>query len=552
MGVDPIYLDPALAAARTEAGEWQNKTLDDYLQQHARAQPGKLVLVDRKWRLSFAELDRLAHRAACAFYQFGLRPGDVISIQLPNRAEWLIAFCAATKLGAVTNSIGAIYRHREVEFILRNAETALLLTADRFRGFDHGAMIAEIWPNLPALRHVLITGEEIRDGMDSFDAILDQPWEDAVCRDTIKGLRPDPNDVATLMFTSGTTAEPKGVMHTHNTLGAGTVQCNDVYDFGDGDVIFMASPIGHTTALLVGARLPVQFGLTAVWQQQWDPAEAVEMIERERCTFTLSATPFLHGLLHAPNASSERLATLKTFSCGGAPVPRQLIKQAHDEFGLFVSAVYGSSEALVNSAVFPDTPLEQRFGTDGRLLADVDGRLVDPESAAPVEPGGEGELQIRTPAQHVGYYRDPETTRTVCLDGGWYATGDLCTLDDEGYIAVVGRKKDIIIRGGANISAREIEELLFTHPHIENVACVAMPDPVLVERVCAYVICKEGETLTFEEMVGFLKTKRMSVWKLPERLEIRSEFPMTASGKIQKFLLRQEVAELLGSEPHIR
>lgn len=552
MAIREIYHDAATIEVRVGTGVWPNKTLDDYLRRHATERGDKLVMVDRKWRLSFAELERLAHRVACGLYQLGIRPGDVISIQLPNWAEWLILHCAATKLGAVTNSLGTIYRHSEVGYILGYAETALVVIPDTYRGFDYTDMVAEIWPELSRLKHVFVVGEEFPTPMRSFDELLENSWEHEVTRATIEALRPDPNMVATLMFTSGTTAEPKGVMHTHNTMVAGTVQLHETFDFTADDTVFMASPIGHTTALIVGARLPVQYGLTAVWQEHWDPEQAVELIHRERCTYTLSATPFLHGLMNAPNASRQKLESLKTFACGGAPIPRQLIKQADEAFGLFVSALYGSSEALVNSAVYPDAPAARRYGTDGRIIPGVEGRLVDPDTGEPVGPESEGELQVRTPAQHAGYYKDAETTRRVCLDDGWYATGDICTLDSEGYVSIVGRTKDMIIRGGANISAREIEELLFTHPKIANVACVAMPDPVLSERVCAYVICAPGESLRFDEMVDYLKTKRVSAWKLPERLEIRDEFPMTPSGKIQKFLLRREIAELIGEAQLIR
>ncbi|SVE45418.1 uncharacterized protein METZ01_LOCUS498272, partial [marine metagenome] len=234
---------------------------------------------------------------------------------------------------------------------------------------------------------------------------------------------------------------------------------------------------------------PVQFGLTTVWQEHWDPVEAVGLIHREKCTYTLSATPFLHGLMNAPNANRETLASLKTFACGGAPIPREMIRQADEEYGLFVSALYGSSEALINSVVQPYAPPERRYGTDGQIIPDIEARLIDLETGMPAVAGGEGELFVRTPAQHAGYFRDPDLTAQVLTEDGWYNTGDICTLDDDGYISVIGRNKDMIIRGGANISAREIEELLFLHPKIDNVACVAMPDPVLSERVCAFVVC---------------------------------------------------------------
>ena len=548
MPINERYHDADIIESRLSAGDWVDKTLDDYLQVHAAERGDKIAMIDRRWRLTFAELERLSHRVACGLYHFGLRPGDVVSAQLPNWAEWLIMHCAITKVGAVTNSIGAMYRQKEVGYILGYAGTRMMLLPDNYRRFDYLDMITELWPSLPALEQIFVVGESVPNRMRSFSELLETPWEEEVAPETIAACRPDPNQVATLMFTSGTTAEPKGVMHTHNTLVCGTAQVADAFNMDSDEVIFMPSPIGHSTALLVGARLPMQYGMTTVWQEHWDAEEAVELVDRHRCTFTLSATPFLHGLLHAPNANRETLESLKVFACGGAPIPRELIRTAEEDFGLFVSALYGSSEALINSAVFLSAPPERRFGTDGALLDGCDGRIVDLDTEAETSPGEEGELHVRTPALFAGYYNDADATNAVKLEDGWYATGDLCTLDHQGYVNVVGRKKDMIIRGGANISAREIEELLFTHPKISVVACVAMPDPVLSERVCAYVICEQGQALAFEEMVEFLRAKKVSNWKLPERLELRDAFPMTPSGKIQKFMLREEIAGILKQE----
>ncbi|PYO33972.1 MAG: cyclohexanecarboxylate-CoA ligase [Candidatus Rokuibacteriota bacterium] len=551
MAIRDIYHDADTIQRSVQAGAWSNTTLDDYLQQHARERGDKLAIVDRAWRLTFAELDRLARRVAGGLLRLGLTPGDVISIQTPNWAEWLIMHCAATKIGAVTNSIGAMYRHREVSYILDYAETALMLIPDAFRGFSYTAMLAELWPKLGNLRHVLVIGDHVPRGMLSFRELLETAGDDGSPGD-LAPLRPDPNGVATLMFTSGTEANPKGVMHTHNTLGLASRHVKEIYGLSTDDVVFMASPIGHTTALIVGARLPVMYGMTTVWQEHWNPEAAVELIAREGCTCTVSATPFLHGLVHAPNGNRDTLKTFRLFACGGAPVPRDLIRRAEDEHGFLVSALYGSSEALVNSAITRADGLDKRYATDGKILPDVEARLVDPDTGAPRKPGEEGELQVRTPALFAGYYKDPARTREVCSPDRWYSTGDLCTLDADNYVSVVGRKKDMIIRGGANISAREIEELLFTHPKVAGVACVAMPDPVLAERVCAFVICPPGDPLTFDEMIAFLKDQRMAVWKLPERLEVRAAFPMTPSGKIQKYLLREEIARLLGQKALIR
>ncbi len=545
MAIRDVFHDEATIARRVAEGDWDNLTLDDHLRRHARERGAKLAIVDRRWRLSYAELDRLVQRTACGFLDLGVGPGDVVSLQLPNWAEWLIAHLAATRIGAVTNSIGSVYREREVGYILDYAATSVMVIPDVFRGFSYTSMVAALRSRLPHLRHVLVVGEDAPDGMRSFARFLETPWEDRHSPGDASSRRPDPNTVATLIFTSGTEANPKGVMHTHNTLGVGTRQSVGPLGWTGDDVVFMASPIGHITAILFGACGPVQCGMTTVWQEHWNPDGAVELIERERCTFTFSATPFLHGLVHSPRAHRDALKSLRLFGCGGAPIPRDLLRRAEDGAGLRVAACYGTSEALVTSVTPPGAPSEKRYGADGRIIPGVEARVVDPDTGAPRAAGEPGELEVRTPALFAGYYRDPLKTAEVVSEDGWYSTGDLCVLDTDRYMSVVGRKKDMIIRGGANISAREIEELLFTHPKVVGAACVAMPDPVLAERVCAFVICAPGEPLTFEEMIDFLKAQRIAVWKLPERLEIREAFPMTPSGKIQKYRLREEIASLL-------
>jgi len=228
------------------------------------------------------------------------------------------------------------------------------------------------------------------------------------------------------------------------------------------------------------------------------------------------------------------------------------VRRAEDVHGFHVAACYGSSEALVVSATAPGVPPERRYGADGHVLSGVEARIVDPDTGAAKPAGEPGELEVRTPALFAGYYRDPVRTAAVLSADRWYKTGDFCTLDAERYLTVVGRKTDMIIRGGANISAREIEELLLAHPKVAQAACVAMPDPVLAERVCAFVMCAPGDPLTFDEMVAFLRDRKIAAWKLPERLEVRQSLPVTASGKIQKYLLREEIARLVGEKAPAR
>ncbi len=271
-----------------------------------------------------------------------------------------------------------------------------MVIPDAFRGFSYTSMVAELRPRLPHLRHVLVVGDDVPDGMRSFSRFLDTPWEDRHSAADVAARRPDPNAVATLIFTSGTEANPKGVMHTHNTLGVGTRQSVRPLGWKGDDVVFMASPIGHITAILFGACGPILCGMTAVWQDHWNAEAAVELIERERCTFTFSATPFLHGLVHAPRASRDTLRSLRLFGCGGAPIPRELLRRAEDGVGLRVAACYGTSEALVTSVTPADAPPEKRYGADGRIIPGVEARVVDPETGAARPAGEAGELQVRT------------------------------------------------------------------------------------------------------------------------------------------------------------
>ncbi len=416
MAIRDIFHSAETIKQNVDSGVWVNATLDDYLQRHAGERGDKVALVDQRWRLTFAELNRLAHRAACGLLQLGVTNGDVISLQTPNRAEWLIMHCAATKVGAVTNSIGAVYRHKEVNYILNYAESVLMLIPETFRNFSYTGMLSELWPNLPNLQNVLVIGDNVPPGMQSFQDFLDTPWEAQYPEGLPSLTQPDPHQVTTLMFTSGTTADPKGVMHTHDTMGRGTYQVHNTYQMTSDDVVFMASPIGHTTALLVGARLPVMYGLTAVWQEHWNAEEAVELIASEGCTMTLSATPFLHGFTYASNANREKLSHFNVFACGGAPIPRELIKRAEEDQGFFVSALYGSSEALVNTAITEDDPIELRYSTDGKVIVDMEAGIVDPDSGTVLPAGAEGELQLRTRAVR-GLLQRPRAHRRSAQPG---------------------------------------------------------------------------------------------------------------------------------------
>ncbi|MQA17497.1 MAG: AMP-binding protein, partial [Pseudonocardiaceae bacterium] len=269
-----------------------------------------------------------------------------------------------------------------------------------------------------------------------------------------------------------------------------------------------------------------------VLQDIWDPTVALRLIESQRCTFTLAATPFLHGIVHHPELASFDVSSLRLFGCGGADVPPALIRQAERWLGCPATRVYGSTELPTLSTSPPDAPVDKRAGTDGRAIAAAEFRIVDDDDAQ--LPAGEvGELLVRGPELFPGYLRDSDNDGAFTPDG-WFRTGDLGVVDDDGYICIHGRKKDIVLRGGENISVTEVENLLFEHPAVRDVAIVAMPDPVMVERACAFVVAEPGTAPGLAELTEFLRGKQLAAQKLPERLELVAELPKTASGKIQK------------------
>jgi cyclohexanecarboxylate-CoA ligase len=531
-------LTDARIRAMTGAGHWRNESLEGYLDRWARERPSRTALVDGRGRYSWEALARAVDRVAHALRAHGLERGGVISCQLPNWNEAVVLFLAALRVGAVINPIPPTYRASELRFMLGLLESQVAVVPARFRGFDHAAMLAGLRPALPRLRHVLVAHGEGPDGTMPLAALTDQPWEARSDRGALAGT--DPNAVHEVVFTSGTTGEPKGVMHTQNTTLSTLHRAIERLELSDRDVMLMASTGGHQTGFLFGYCLTLLLGATTVWMDVWNVEEAAGLIEAEGVTLTMGATPFLRDLTYCEARSDLR--SLRLFIAAGAPIPRPLVRDARARLGCAVSAGWGMTEdGLVTCNGLRD-PEEKIFGSDGLPLPGMELQVVDGDGA-PAPAGVEGDLLARGAAQFVGYFRRPQFTADAHTADGWFRTGDRATIDRDGYLAITGRAKDIIIRGGENIPIVEVENLLYTHPKIAGVAIVAMPDPRLGERACAVVIPREGQTLTLTEIVRFLEQHELARQKLPERLELVSEFPTTPSGKVQKYKLRDLVAQ---------
>lgn len=544
MSFDDIQTPPEQVEAFIQSGLWPNRLLTEYLDEAVTAYPDRNAVVgyDSKTGaravLTYQDFSGLVDRIALGLVSHRIEPGDVVSMQLPNYWQFNALYLACVRIGAVANPLMPIFRHRELSFMLSFAQSKAIIVSRDYRGFDYPQMIAELRPELPALEHVFVVNG---DGPDSFDAcFIDRAWETELDRDTVFAERkPSPNALSLLMYTSGTTGQPKGVMHTQNTLIGNIVKFAERVELNADDVFLMASPLAHLTGFLYGLMMPVILGSPSVLMDIWDPAEATRIVDAEQVTFTMASTPFLSDLANTPAVDNHDLGSLHTFLAAGAPIPRVLARHAAERLGVMVIVAWGMTENGGVTITKRDDPEEKIFGSDGGPIEGMEVRVVD-ENGKPLPPEIEGQLQVRGMANFVGYLKKPELFATD--PDGWFDTGDLARMRNDGYIRISGRSKDVIIRGGENIPIVEVEELLYRHPAIEDAAIVAMPDARLGERACALVTLKPGEKLSFEEMIGYLTEHKMAIQYFPEKLEILDEMPRTPSGKIQKFRLR-EIAE---------
>lgn len=527
----------------TEKGYWPNKRLCEYLDDAAALFPDKIAIVDRFGRYTYKQFKDWVDNTALGLLHLGIEKGDVISFQLPNWKEVLILTYACTRIGAVFNAIAPIFRERDMGVMLKLAKPRIMVVPDVFRDFNHAEMIKSLWPQVPGLEKVFVVGKEIPGGMESFEKFLNTPWEEKVGKDELKKIEVDPNSVTQLAFTSGTTGEPKGVLHTHNTV-LDTIQTwKEIYGLNENDIIHMASTLGHQTGFLYGTELPIVIKGTGVYQDVWNAVEFVELVERERITMSNGAIPFLSDFLRAPNFDKHDLSSLRLFGCFGAGLPRPLARLAHEKLpGVFIFGGWGMTETSLCVLNRPTDPIDLICETDGRPCRGTEIKIMSNDFQRELPPGEEGELVTRGPMLTLGFLQ-PELAKDLFLEGGWYITGDRGYIREDGNFVMTSRSKDIIVRGGENIPVLEVENLLLEHPSIQSVAVVAVPDERLGERACACIITYPGKAFTFEDMIAWLKEKKLTRQFWPEILEVFSEFPTTASGKIQKYRLREIIKE---------
>ncbi|MDF1603742.1 AMP-binding protein [Nocardioides sp. YIM 152315] len=486
------------------------------------------AVVDGDHILTYDELYARARSFAAGLRQRGFGAGDVALLQLPNWWETVVAAWGTWLAGGVVLPVVAIYRRHELSFVVRQVRPRVAVAPEGHRGHRHAALLREVLAEAGVPATVVVVrgpgGEP-----DAFEALA----ASAPARDD-PAPEPGPDDVALVLYTSGTTADPKGVLHTHRTLLAELAAMREHCELGPDDRVFMPSPLTHVTGISYGVLLPAGLGATSVLMDRWDPAVAVDVVERHECRFTVSATPFLRGLTTAYAERGTRSA-LRTFVCGGADIPPELVEEAQRVLGCAVLRTYGSSELPTLAMV----PLDR-----GAALPDVEGHVMcGAEMILRESEAGVPELLARAPELFVGYL-DPALNAAAFTDDGWFRTGDTATIRG-GVLRVVGRIKEIINRGGEKYSAAEVEFALLDHPDVEEVAIVGFPDPELGERACAFVVPRNGAAPDVATLREHLVAHGLAVQKAPERVVVIDALPRTSSGKVQKFLLRGRI----GAQP---
>lgn len=527
-------------AAYRQQGLWGDASLADYWQQTARAMPDKIAVVDNHGAsYTYSALDHAASCLANWMLAKGIESGDRIAFQLPGWCEFTVIYLACLKIGAVSVPLLPSWREAELVWVLNKCQAKMFFAPTLFKQTRPVDLILPLQNQLPQLQQI-VGVDKLAPATSSLS--LSQIIADNTSLTTAITTHGD--ELAAVLFTSGTEGLPKGVMLTHNNILASERAYCARLNLTWQDVFMMPAPLGHATGFLHGVTAPFLIGARSVLLDIFTPDACLALLEQQRCTCMLGATPFVYDLLNVLEKQPADLSALRFFLCGGTTIPKKVARECQQR-GIKLLSVYGSTESSPHAVVNLDDPLSRFIHTDGYAAAGVEIKVVD-DARKTLPPGCEGEEASRGPNVFMGYFDEPELTARALDEEGWYYSGDLCRMDEAGYIKITGRKKDIIVRGGENISSREVEDILLQHPKIHDACVVAMPDERLGERSCAYVVLKAPHhSLSLEEVVAFFSRKRVAKYKYPEHIVVIEKLPRTASGKIQKFLLRKDIMRRL-------
>lgn len=537
-------------------GDLLDETTEKYGQKEA------LVYQERGLRYTYQEFQEICNQVAKGFMSLGIQKGENMAIWATNVPEWVITQFASAKMGGVLVTVNTSYRTHELEYLLRQSESTTLLLIDSFRDANYVDMVREICPELdrcepgklesvrlPHLKNVIYLGEERQPGMFTWRDLLDRA---ALLdeQERIKRQRSlDPDDVINMQYTSGTTGFPKGVMLSHSNIVNNAIKVAECQRLGAEDRVCIPVPFFHCFGCVMGTLACVATGATMVPVIAFEPGLVLSVVENEHCTALYGVPTMFIAELNHPSFEQRNLSSLRTGIMAGSPCPIEVMKNVVEKMGIRdITIAYGQTESSpVITQTRPEDSIERRVATVGRVHDGVEAKVVDPVTGETLPANVQGELCTRGYLVMKGYYNMPEQTKMVIDAEGWLHTGDLATIDEEGYYRITGRLKDMIIRGGENIYPREVEEFLYAHPKILDVQVVGVPDSKYGEQVLACIRVKPGEDLKVEEVKEFCDG-RIARFKVPHYIQFVEEYPMTASGKIQKFKLREQAMQAIGLE----
>jgi len=539
---------PAEISQYYAAGCWRTDTLGQLLARQADERGNKTFVTDGVLSLTYRELHERSLRLAAGLRARGVVPGDRVAVQLPNWSEFAVSAVAIARLGAVMVPIMPIYRRDEVGYVLDDAGVSVAVTASVFKDFDYLGMYRALQAERPALHSVVVVRDDEAETSGHVVTLAATTADvDPAAAEAEIGVPVGPDDPFVIVYTSGTTARPKGCVHTFNTYVSGAHALAVAFGYRESDVQFGPSPVTHTTGLVTSILLPMVAGAATHLMADWEPRRGLAEIARYRCSVSVTATTFIQMLLDAYDPGRDDASSLRVWVSAGAPIPRAVVERAQALLpNAKILSLYGRSENLATTTCTVDDDPERALTSDGAALPYASVKVVD-ELGAEVPAGSEGDIAYRGPTHMLGYLERPDETAELFTPDGYSRSGDLGVMDAQGYVRVTGRTKDIVIRGGMNISVREVEDLLAAHPGVRNAAVVGMPDERLGERVCCYLVAADPTSPpTLDGIKAYLQDKGIARQKTPERLEVVTELPTTATGKIQKHLLRQDIARKIG------
>lgn len=533
-----------------------NKTMGDVIKETAERFPDHPALIAPQFqvRYNYQELYDQCRRTARGLMALGVKRGDHVSVWTTNVPEWVYLQFALGMVGGVLVTINTNYQSHELEYILKQSDSTTLFLIDRYRDSSFYDTVRDVVPELdaqepgklvssklPVLKNIIYIGtKENTPGMFKFSDLIKigEGIPERDLDDRMKSLSDD--DVINMQYTSGTTGFPKGVMLTHHNVVNNARMVGDVMGMTEKDTLLIQVPVFHCFGCVMSTLNSVYHGSTMVLLEYFDALKALEAIQQEKCTAVNGVPTMYVAILHHPDFERYDLTSLRTGIMAGAPCPIETMNQVNTKmYCPEVVIAFGQTESSpVMTMTRRDDPVELRVATVGRLLPDIEGKIIDPETGLDLPPNTQGEIVTRSACIMKGYYKMPEATESAIDSDGWLHTGDLGEIDENGYFKVTGRIKDMIIRGGENIYPRELEEFLFTHPKVQNVQVVGIADKKYGEQVLAAIHLKNGNQATAEEFIEFCKGK-IARHKIPKYWEFVEDYPMTASGKIQKFKIKE-------------